>query len=78
MSYWLVGEKKYDDILRKNAIIRCKRKKKGGGEEEIFSLYIRVRHLFLFSSTGVIKLCFYGHFVALGQGISKLFYFFFS
>ena len=38
---------------------------------------IRVRHIFLFSSTGFIKIQFGGHFIALGQGISKLFLFFF-
>ena len=41
------------------------------------TLYIRVRHIFLFSSTGFIKIQFGGHFIALGQGISKLFLFFF-
>ena len=40
-------------------------------------MYIRVRHIFLFSSTGFIKIQFGGHFIALGQGISKLFLFFF-
>ena len=42
-----------------------------------WTLYSRVRHLFLFSSTGFIKIQFGGHFIALGQGISKLFLLFF-
>ena len=42
------------------------------------TVYSRLRHFFLFSSTGLVKFWFGGHFIALGQGISKLLFNFFS